>query len=141
MEPNYGKEYLRQYGQPQGYPPEYAQYAPPDFAQFSGPPKPPGMSLVPSSQMAVNPYMDQPQAQYPIPSQSEVPAAKTKGKRRSKNETEGRTHKCTQCDRTYLSYPALYTHIKTKHSKEGEAPLLSGRGRGRPKKNVCECHE
>jgi len=26
-------------------------------------------------------------------------------------------HKCTKCNRTYLSYPALYTHIKIKHSE------------------------
>ena len=36
-----------------------------------------------------------------------------KGKRRSKNDIEGRIYKCTNCDKTYLSYPALYTHIKT----------------------------
>lgn len=62
---------------------------------------------------------------------------KEKGKRRSKNDQEGRNYKCPHCIRTYLSYPALYTHIKTKHSLPGEAPsLTNGRGRGRPKKNV-----
>jgi len=63
-----------------------------------------------------------------------------KGKRRSKNDVEGRDFKCSYCPKTYLSYPALYTHIKQKHSKgpDGEvrAPPTSGRGRGRPRKNV-----
>ena len=61
-----------------------------------------------------------------------------KGKRRSKNDTDGRDHKCPYCDKTYLSYPALYTHLKTKHAKGPDGtplPLNSGRGRGRPKKN------
>ena len=63
-----------------------------------------------------------------------------KGKRRSKNDVDGRDFKCSYCPKTYLSYPALYTHIKQKHSKgpDGEvrAPPTSGRGRGRPRKNV-----
>ena len=63
-----------------------------------------------------------------------------KGKRRSKNDVEARDFKCQYCPKTYLSYPALYTHIKQKHSKgpDGEvrAPPTSGRGRGRPRKNV-----
>ena len=63
-----------------------------------------------------------------------------KGKRRSKNDVEGRDFKCNYCTKTYLSYPALYTHIKQKHSKgpdgEARAPPTSGRGRGRPRKNV-----
>lgn len=39
-----------------------------------------------------------------------------------------------------MSYPALYTHQKQKHSRgpggELRAPPTSGRGRGRPRKNV-----
>lgn len=42
---------------------------------------------------------------------------KNKQKRRSKNDFTGRDHKCTYCDKTYLSYPALYTHMKNKHAK------------------------
>lgn len=65
-----------------------------------------------------------------------------KGKRRSKNDVDGRDFKCSYCPKTYLSYPALYTHIKQKHSKgpDGEvrAPPTSGRGRGRPRKNVSD---
>lgn len=58
--------------------------------------------------------------------------------RRNKNDFEGRTYKCG-CGKMYLSYPALYTHIKTKH--EGITPdgtnapqFKNGRGRGRPRK-------
>ena len=65
---------------------------------------------------------------------------KRKQRRRSKNDIEGRDHRCQFCEKTYLSYPALYTHMKTKHSKGPDGqPLLtfnSGRGRGRPKKNA-----
>jgi len=64
---------------------------------------------------------------------------KKKQKRRSKNDVHGRDYKCTFCDKTYLSYPALYTHMKNKHAKGPDGqPLIafnSGRGRGRPKKN------
>ena len=60
-------------------------------------------------------------------------------KRRSKNDNQGRDFKCKYCEKTYLSYPALYTHMKQKHSKgpDGEQrnPPTSGRGRGRPRKN------
>lgn len=58
-------------------------------------------------------------------------------KRRTK-ETQGRDYKCTYCSKTYLSYPALYTHQKNKHAigPDGNPiPSLNpGRGRGRPKK-------
>ena len=55
-------------------------------------------------------------------------------KRRSKNDTEGRTFVCQLCGKSYLSYPALYTHRKQKHNTN----LSSGRGRGRPKKDISE---
>ncbi len=43
--------------------------------------------------------------------------------------------KCQQCEKTYLSYPALYTHMKTKHANPVEVlPISAGRSRGRPKK-------
>ena len=68
-------------------------------------------------------------------------------KRRSKTDQMNRAYKCG-CGRTYLSYPALYTHLKNKH--DGEQPegtnapsSTNGRGRGRPKKitNLYECDE
>ena len=55
-------------------------------------------------------------------------------RRRSKNDTEGRTFICQICGKSYLSYPALYTHRKQKHNTN----LSSGRGRGRPKKDISE---
>ena len=36
---------------------------------------------------------------------------KNRSKRRSKNDNVGRTFTCG-CGKSYLSYPALYTHIK-----------------------------
>jgi hypothetical protein len=36
------------------------------------------------------------------------------------------------CGKAYLSYPALYTHIKTKHDLQNSS---TGKGRGRPKKD------
>lgn len=35
--------------------------------------------------------------------------------RRSRKDEEGRDFQCG-CGKRYLSYPALYTHIKTKHN-------------------------
>lgn len=67
---------------------------------------------------------------------AEPEQAKPKPKRRSKNEKNGRDHKCG-CGKTYLSYPALYTHIKTKHggkNPNGIDQQPSSRTRGRPKK-------
>ena len=58
----------------------------------------------------------------------------TKGKRRSKHEQEGRNYKCQHCDKTYLSYHALYIHNKNKHKNASEQISGSSRGRGRPKK-------
>jgi hypothetical protein len=39
--------------------------------------------------------------------------------RRSRKDEEGRDYLCG-CGKRYLSYPALYTHIKTKH--DGRQP-------------------
>lgn len=57
-------------------------------------------------------------------------------KRRTK-DAQGRDHKCSFCQKTYLSYPALYTHLKNKHVGPDGYPVAAisaGRGRGRPKK-------
>ena len=65
---------------------------------------------------------------------------KPKHKRRSKNEQNGRDYICG-CGKTYLSYPALYTHIKTKHGGKNPTGTDQGpsvRGRGRPKKVLFE---
>lgn len=59
--------------------------------------------------------------------------SKKRNRRRSKNDNDGRSHRCQNCGKAYLSYPALYTHIKTKHDMQGAG---SGKGRGRPKKDI-----
>lgn len=55
-------------------------------------------------------------------------------KRATKKESDVRNYKCSFCDKSYLSYPALYTHCKQKHNTNNH----SGRGRGRPKKEQSE---
>jgi hypothetical protein len=61
-----------------------------------------------------------------------------RSKRRSKNDRQGRDYECDMCDKKYLSYPALYTHKKQKHSTpdastpKNAAPINR---RGRPPKN------
>ena len=57
---------------------------------------------------------------------------KTKRRRRGKDEIMDRNYRCPDCDKCYLSGPALTTHRKTKHGygTEGEK-----RNRGRPKKD------
>jgi len=139
MDPNEGKEYPRQYISGMQYGGDFAGYISSDYP--SVPPQSMGGMPMGGAPPIRTPYYSQPQPQVQYPSaQPQVPgqSMKIKGKRRSKNETEGRNYKCNQCERTYLSYPALYTHIKTKHSVQGEAPMTSGRGRGRPKKNLAK---
>ncbi len=58
-------------------------------------------------------------------------------KRRSKKEAEGRNYVCEICSKSYLSYPALYTHYKQKHNTNNRL----GRGRGRPKKETIHLEE
>jgi len=46
--------------------------------------------------------------------------------RRSRKDEEGRDFQCG-CGKRYLSYPALYTHIKTKHEgRQPEGTLKTG---------------
>lgn len=40
-------------------------------------------------------------------------------RRRTRNDDEGRNFTC-HCGKSYLSYPALYTHVKTKHGGKSE---------------------
>ena len=57
---------------------------------------------------------------------------KSKRHRRGKNETiSERTFKCPDCDKCYLSGPALVMHRKAKHGYSSEAEKKT---RGRPKK-------
>ena len=55
-----------------------------------------------------------------------------KPKRRSINDKKGRTFICKICNKSYLSYSALYTHCKGKHNSTD----VSDRARGRPRKNT-----
>ena len=57
---------------------------------------------------------------------------KIKRHRRGKNEINDRNYQCPDCDKCYLSGPALTTHRKTKHGygNNGEK-----RARGRPRKD------
>ncbi|OMJ89734.1 hypothetical protein SteCoe_7999 [Stentor coeruleus] len=65
-----------------------------------------------------------------------------KNKRRSKNDKVNRSFTCG-CGKSYLSYPALYTHIKTKHDGYNPQETISNNSfsskkRGRPKKIIKE---
>ena len=55
-------------------------------------------------------------------------------KRRTKSDNKGRDYICKQCNKSYLSYPALYTHCKLKHQINNSTE----RRRGRPKKEQNE---
>lgn len=55
----------------------------------------------------------------PLPTQENEKIITSITSRRSRKDEEGRDFQCG-CGKRYLSYPALYTHIKTKH--EGKQP-------------------
>jgi hypothetical protein len=83
--------------------------------------------------MEANPASESEASDPPTQDASSVP----KTKRRTRHDQTDRIYKCG-CGKTYLSYPALYTHIKQKHdgiSPDGTtAPInRNGRTRGRPK--------
>lgn len=61
--------------------------------------------------------------------------SKIKRHRRGKEETSGRSFQCPDCNKCYLSAPALTNHRKTKHDygKEG-----GKKGRGRPRKEAIQ---
>jgi len=52
------------------------------------------------------------------------------------HKKENGVYRCHKCERTYLSYPALYTHNKIKHPPTQAVPVSKPTNRGRPKKNV-----
>mgnify|MGYP002625522226 CR=1 FL=1 len=56
---------------------------------------------------------------------------KEKRTRRGKSETTERIYKCPDCDKSYLSGPALIIHRKTKHNYNKS---IENKARGRPKK-------
>ncbi|CAG9316758.1 unnamed protein product [Blepharisma stoltei] len=62
------------------------------------------------------------------------PKTEIKQKRRSRYDQKGRIHKCG-CGKAYLSYPALFTHIKTKHDRQNpdcsDVPRVKARSKRR----------
>ena len=55
--------------------------------------------------------------------------------RRSRFDQHGRDYKCQVCDKTYLSHPALWQHMRNKHPIHQENRPIT-KGRGRPRKYV-----
>ncbi len=100
----------------------------------AAPPEPP-------NEDSQEPHSSESDSEQLSPSASDQPGdQRQKHKRRSKHDLSGRDFRCG-CGKRYLSYPALYTHIKTKHAGHNpngtNAPQYQkGRGRGRPRK-VC----
>lgn len=56
-------------------------------------------------------------------------------KRRSKHVITGRNHVC-ECGKAYLSFPALTSHKKSKHSIDPVQSSSHKQSRGRPKRDV-----
>ncbi len=85
-----------------------------------------------SAELAPPPSLPQ---QLPPASVCDETTAKTP--RRPPVRKTGRdVYKCNKCERTYLSYPALYTHIKLKHPSLKQSQNQTRSNRGRPRKNV-----
>lgn len=65
----------------------------------------------------------------------EFSPAPNSNKEKIKGSKKNNVFKCNKCGKTYLSYPALYTHNKLKHVHAEEVTVgLNGRMRGRPRK-------
>lgn len=91
----------------------------------------PAMQIQPGSANPPQVSIDPTQSKGAVNPQSTDSAQKSKRHRRSKNDNDGRNHRCPECGKCYLSAPALTNHRKTKHDygKDGEK-----KGRGRPRK-------
>lgn len=61
--------------------------------------------------------------------------SKTKRHRRGKDEIGDRNYKCPECNKCYLSAPALTNHRKSKH---GYGKGDTNKGRGRPRKEALQ---
>jgi len=75
----------------------------------------------------------------PLPSINNPPSApneETNNPDKLSHKKENGIYKCKKCERTYLSYPALYTHNKLKHPTPQLTSSTKTTNRGRPKKNV-----
>ena len=102
------------------FPEYYPQKEFPNILQFSGPAPIPTFPL----------YYDPSQAN-PNANSNFQNIEKAKRHRRGKNEINDRNYRCPDCDKCYLSGPALTTHRKTKH---GYGINGEKRARGRPRK-------
>jgi len=63
-------------------------------------------------------------------------ASPSRARRRTRRDSGDRSFKCG-CGKDYLSYPALYTHIKQKHHgtmPTGTDAPNTTKGRGRPRR-------
>jgi len=100
------------------YPEYYPQKEFPNLLQFSG--------AQPISNFPL--YYDPSQ---PNPNANFQNIEKAKRHRRGKSEINERNYRCPDCDKCYLSGPALTTHRKTKH---GYGINGEKRARGRPRK-------
>ena len=102
------------------YPEYYPQKEFPNIIPISGQPQMPNYPI----------YYDPSQSNQ-NPNSNFQNMEKTKRHRRGKSEINDRNYRCPDCDKCYLSGPALTTHRKTKHQYgiNGEK-----RARGRPRK-------
>jgi len=106
------------------------------FQESIPPPTPQSAPGSPPSQLPLLPLP--PLAQTP-PQPSGQAALRDPSKKNDKqmHKHEHGIYKCSKCERTYLSYPALYTHIKIKHPQpKTSASSTKSTNRGRPKKSV-----
>ena len=102
------------------YPEYYPQKEFPNIIPFSGQPQIPNYPI----------YYDPSQSNQ-NPNSNFQNMEKTKRHRRGKSEINDRNYRCPDCDKCYLSGPALTTHRKTKH---GYGINGEKRARGRPRK-------
>lgn len=63
-----------------------------------------------------------------FPTSLEHPFQQSRGRRRGRNEPNNRDYICP-CGKSYLSYPALFTHIKIKHNGRVSYHLYRLQGR------------
>lgn len=97
-----------------------------------------GATLIPSNLLRVSSKPEAPTGEKP---KKKKPKEDKKRKEKQK-VSEERNYKCNRCGKSYLSYPALYTHTKLKHvfSKDSSS-ITNGRMRGRPKKPIVLFHQ
>lgn len=121
-------------GQIYGLLPMHANIIPLSFdANFRAPIVAPGTALISSGIVKSEKEEEVPNEEGTKKKRPKV-EKKSKEKRRASDE---RVYKCNRCNKSYLSYPALYTHTKLKHVyTKDNSSITNGRMRGRPKKPI-----